>query len=88
MDNVSTVCESIDKELDYNDVSSVLLSNLDSIPNKKNKFIDLIAFNETRLDSSITNSMIHLNDYDLIRKDRSRNGMEFAFTYAASLTIK
>ena len=39
-----------------------------------NKFIDLIAFNETRLDSSITNGMIHLNDYDIIRKDRSRNG--------------
>ena len=38
-----------------------------------NKFIDLIAFNETRLDSSITNGMIHLNDYDIIRKDRSRN---------------
>ena len=36
------------------------------------KFIDLIAFNETRLDPSVTNRMIHLNDYD-IRKDRSTN---------------
>ena len=35
-----------------------------------NNLIDLIAFNETRLDPNITNNMIHLNDYDLIRKDR------------------
>ena len=86
VDNVSTVCESIDEELDYNNVSSDFLSCLDSIPYKRgfkmaflnivslarkideiqysmsNKFIDLIAFNETRLDSSITNGMIHLND--------------------------
>ena len=39
-----------------------------------NKLIDLIAFNETRLDSNITNGMIDLNDYEIIRKDRSRNG--------------
>jgi exonuclease III len=39
-----------------------------------NKFIDLIAFNETRLDPSVTNGMIYLNDYDIIRKGRSRNG--------------
>ena len=56
--------------------------NIVSLPKKideirysmSNKLIDLIAFNETRLDSSITNGMIHLNDYDIIRKDRSRNG--------------
>ena len=39
-----------------------------------NNLIDLIAFNETRLDPNITNNMIHLNDHDLIRKNRSRNG--------------
>ena len=112
MENVSTVCESIDEELDYNNVSSDFLSSLDSIANKRgfkmaflniaslprkideirysmsNKFIDLIAFNETRLDSSITNGMIDLNDYDLIRKDRSRNGVELAFTCAVPLTIR
>ena len=38
-----------------------------------NKVIDLIAFNETRLDSSITDGMTHFNDYVQIRKDRSRN---------------
>ena len=35
-----------------------------------NKFIDLIAFNETRLDPNVTIGMIHLNDYDIIRKNR------------------
>jgi hypothetical protein len=39
-----------------------------------NKFIDLIAFNETRLDPSVTIGMIYLNDYDIIRKNRSKNG--------------
>ena len=39
-----------------------------------NKHIDLIAFNETRLDSGINDRMVHINNYDLIRKDRSRNG--------------
>ena len=56
--------------------------NIVSLPKKideirysmSTKFIDLITFNETRLGSSITNSMIHLNDYDIIRKARSRNG--------------
>ena len=37
------------------------------------KYIDLIAFNETRLDSNITDNIVHLTDYDIIRKDRSRN---------------
>ena len=39
-----------------------------------NKFIDLIAFNETRLDANITDNMINLDGYDVVRKDRSRNG--------------
>ena len=40
-----------------------------------NKFIDLsIAFNETRLDPNITDNMISLEGYDVIRKDKSRNG--------------
>ena len=43
------------------------------IDEMSNKFIDLIAFNETHLDSSITDGMTHFNDYVQIRKDRSRN---------------
>ena len=39
-----------------------------------NKDIDSIAFNETRLDSNISDNILHVNDYDIIRKDRSRNG--------------
>ena len=39
---------------------------------KKN--IDLIAFNETRLDSNISDGVVNLNDYDIIRNDRLRNG--------------
>ena len=38
------------------------------------KNIDLLAFNETRLDSSFTDNQVCLNGYDIIRKDRSRNG--------------
>ena len=52
-----------------------LLAKIEEIRySMSNNLIDLIAFNETRLESNITNNMIHLNDYDLIRKDRSRNG--------------
>ena len=56
--------------------------NIVSLPKKideikfsmTNKQIDLIASNETRLDANITNNMINLDGYDVIRKDRSRNG--------------
>ncbi len=56
--------------------------NIVSLPKKideinfsmSNKFIDLIAFNETRLDANITDNMINLDGYDIVRKDRSRNG--------------
>ena len=39
-----------------------------------NQLIDLIAFNETRLDLTKTNDQIKINCYDVIRKDRSRTG--------------
>jgi hypothetical protein len=39
-----------------------------------NKHIDLIGFNETRLDSNISDNMIDLDGYDIVRKDISRNG--------------
>ena len=52
-----------------------LLKKIDEINfSMTNKFIDLIAFNETRLDPNITDNMISLDGYDVIRKDRSRNG--------------
>ena len=39
-----------------------------------NKNMNLIAFNETRLDLSIPNGLIQLDGYEVIRKDRSHNG--------------
>ena len=49
--------------------------NIDEINfSMTNKFIDLIAFNETRLDANITDNMINLDGYDIVRKDRSRSG--------------
>ena len=52
----------------------ILPKNIDEIRHSMtNKHIDLIAFNETRLDSSINDNTVHINNYDLIRKDRSRN---------------
>ena len=52
-----------------------------------NNLIDLIAFNETRLDPNITN-MIHLNDYDLIKKDISRNGGGVCIYLRSSINYK
>ena len=36
--------------------------------------IHILALNETLLDNSISNNELHIQDYDLIRKDRNRNG--------------
>jgi hypothetical protein len=38
------------------------------------KNIDLIAFNETRLDLNISDGLIHIYRYEVVRKDRSGNG--------------
>ena len=38
------------------------------------KSFDIIAFNETRLDPSISDGEVKICGYDLIRKDRSRKG--------------
>jgi hypothetical protein len=52
------------------------------------KYIDLIAFNETRLDSNITDNIVHLTDYDIIRKDRSRNGGGICICLRSSINYK
>jgi exonuclease III len=36
--------------------------------------VDVLCINETRLDSSIYNSEVKIAGYDLIRKNRNRNG--------------
>ena len=52
------------------------------------KFIDLIAFNETRLDANITDNMINLDGYDIVRKDRSRNGGGVCIYLRSSINYK
>ena len=54
----------------------------------QNKFIDLIAFNETRLDANITDNMVNIDGYDIVRKDRSTNGGGFVFTCVAPSIVK
>ena len=57
--------------------------NIVTLPSKINeirhsmcsKNIDFISFNETRLaDLSISDGLIHLDGYEVVRNDRSRNG--------------
>ena len=36
--------------------------------------IDILAVNETKLDSSISSSEIHIPGYDVVRRDRPCNG--------------
>ena len=37
-------------------------------------YFDLFALNETRLDSSISDGLVNISGYDIIRKDKSRRG--------------
>ena len=101
MDNSSEPCQANDDmipSVDNSDnVSSDFHTCLSSIPKERGfkmaflnvvslpKNIDLIAFNETRLDSSISDNILHLNDYDIIRKDRSRNGGGVCIYYRSSI---
>ncbi|CAH3183206.1 unnamed protein product [Porites lobata] len=36
--------------------------------------LHLLAVNETRLDSTITDNLVHTDGYSILRKDRNRNG--------------
>ena len=47
-----------------------------------NKNIDLIAFNETRLDLSIPGGLIQLDGYEVIRKIGPATEVEFVYTFA------
>lgn len=38
------------------------------------KCLDLLAINETRLDSSIPDNLVHIDGYSILRRDRNRNG--------------
>ena len=46
---------------------------------------DILALNETRLDNTIPNSEMGIEGYDLLRRDRNRNGGGVAFYVKNSL---
>ena len=66
-----------------------LLKKIDEINfSMTNKFIDLIAFNETRLDPNIPDSMISLDGYDVISRAVARmliGGCIFIYSGSARL---
>jgi len=53
-----------------------LVSHIDNLRifTGQSKGIDILAINETRLESTIKHSEVHLPGYDLVRKDRENNG--------------
>jgi hypothetical protein len=40
----------------------------------QNKPLDVITPNETRLDESVLNGEVEIPGYDIVRRDRNRNG--------------
>ena len=38
------------------------------------QYLDILALNETRLDSSICDNQVHIDGYSIIRRDRNRVG--------------
>ena len=53
-----------------------LVSHIDDLRifMSQSKGIDILAINETKLDSSIKDNEVHLPGYDVVRKDREING--------------
>lgn len=43
------------------------------------KKIDVLALNETRLDSTISDELVSVDGYDILRADRTRKGGGSAF---------
>ena len=48
--------------------------------------IDILGLNESRLDNTIADSQFDIEGYDILHRDRSRNGGGVAFYVAQSLT--
>jgi hypothetical protein len=44
------------------------------------KKLDVLALNETRLDSSISDDLMNIEGYDILRSDRNKNGGEYVYT--------
>jgi exonuclease III len=52
-----------------------LLKHLDEIRLLlHNKYLDVLAVNETRFDSTISDGIVSIEGYDVLRADRDRNG--------------
>ena len=51
-------------------------------------YFDLFALNETRLDSSISDGLVNISGYDIIRKDRSRRGGGVCVYLRSSINYK
>ena len=49
--------------------------------------LDVISINESRLDEGILNSEIYIPGYEIVRRDRKRNGGVFASISKPPLTI-
>ena len=51
------------------------------------KPFDILTLNETRLDDSIPNSEIKISGYDIVRRDRNRNGGGVAMYIRSCITF-
>ena len=52
------------------------------------KQLDIMALNETRLDSTIPDNMVNIDGYDVVRKDRTRNGGGVCIYLRSSINYK
>ena len=53
-----------------------------------NKPVDIFGINETKLDDSIDNAEVHIQGYNLYRKDRNRLGGGVAIYARDALNVK
>ena len=54
---------------------STLLPNFEELKHFVHKYnMDIVSLNESRLDSSISDSTINIPNYNLLRNDRNRSG--------------
>ena len=50
--------------------------------------LDLFALNETRLDNTISDGLVNISGYDIVRKDRSRRGGGVCIYLRTSINYK
>ena len=50
--------------------------------------LDIVAINETRLDSLIADNLVHVDGYSIVRKDRNRNGGGVCFYLRSTLNYR